>query len=114
MVHSRVEESHDLPCLHIDGGDIAPFQEIAEIARPGEIVLMCWPAMLLRDDMIRLVGEVHISLVDQAVLASAVGARLNETAEGCRHCAGSWPSCLTGLYARLDQTHKPLGLLELV
>ncbi len=47
MVHSRVEESHDLPRLHIDGGDIAPFQEIAEIARPGEIVLMSWPAMLL-------------------------------------------------------------------
>ena len=85
LVQSRVEEAHDLSGLNVNGGDIAPLQEIAQIARPGEIVLVSRPAMLLRDDVIRLVGEVRIFLVDQAVLASAVCACLDETAEGGWH-----------------------------
>ena len=82
MVQSQVEKAHDLSALNVDGGDIAPLQEIAQIARPREIVLVSRPAMLLRDDVIRLVREVRVFLVDQAVLTSAAGARLDETAEG--------------------------------
>ena len=81
-VSSRVEQTLDSSRLDIDGRQVTSLQEIAQITSPSEVVFVSWPAVLLGDDVIRLVREVRIVLVDQAVLASTLCACLDETPEG--------------------------------
>jgi hypothetical protein len=47
MIAARVEERHNGPTLCVDGGQIAPFEAIAESAGQGEIAGIRGPAVFL-------------------------------------------------------------------
>jgi hypothetical protein len=51
---TRIEERRDHACGGINGGQVASFEEIAGNAAKGQIAFLCFPVVLLSDDVVDL------------------------------------------------------------
>jgi len=73
-IRSRIEEAHDDVRFRIDRRDVRAFEAITLEARQREVLEFCSPAVLRRDDVIRLVSEENAGFRDPTVLAAVTGA----------------------------------------
>jgi hypothetical protein len=69
-VATRVKERHDLLAHGVDTTQARTLMEVASIAGPAKVIGGVGPAVLLGCDVFNVVGELAVSLMEQAVFAA--------------------------------------------
>lgn len=84
---ARVEQPAETTSTWSKCGYVATLASIAEDTGQGQIRFNCLSAVLLADDMLDLATQKGILLVEQAILAKAVGPLRDQPAEPCGNVA---------------------------
>src|SRR5579859_2248456 len=84
-LRARVEEKGESVGSGVKCANIRSFVEVADGARPGQIVQPCHAAMPLWDDVISLVGLDAEPLMHEAIFAVPVRPFLHLFAQSLRH-----------------------------
>jgi hypothetical protein len=72
LVAPGMKERHYLTTHRIDASQVRAFEEIGAMTSEGEVVNVISSTMLLRNDMLDVVGQLAILLAKQAIFASVV------------------------------------------
>jgi hypothetical protein len=64
IVHTWIEQPHQLPSFDVNRADITAFMAITSKARPGEVFFSSFTAVFSGDDMVCFVGQICIFFME--------------------------------------------------